>query len=68
MQLSAQFWYRCCADPTEILAHARGNREVIAARWWMGRVNMSRCKKLSAPSGFRTPDPLIKSQLLYQLS
>jgi hypothetical protein len=21
-----------------------------------------------APSGFRTPDPLIKSQLLYQLS
>ena len=22
----------------------------------------------SAPSGFRTPDPLIKSQLLYQLS
>jgi hypothetical protein len=23
---------------------------------------------LSAPSGFRTPDPLIKSQLLYQLS
>jgi hypothetical protein len=24
--------------------------------------------KMSAPSGFRTPDPLIKSQLLYQLS
>ncbi len=24
--------------------------------------------KKSAPSGFRTPDPLIKSQLLYQLS
>jgi hypothetical protein len=23
---------------------------------------------MSAPSGFRTPDPLIKSQLLYQLS
>jgi hypothetical protein len=23
---------------------------------------------VSAPSGFRTPDPLIKSQLLYQLS
>jgi hypothetical protein len=25
-------------------------------------------QKSSAPSGFRTPDPLIKSQLLYQLS
>ena len=24
--------------------------------------------KRGAPSGFRTPDPLIKSQLLYQLS
>jgi len=23
---------------------------------------------VGAPSGFRTPDPLIKSQLLYQLS
>ena len=23
---------------------------------------------IGAPSGFRTPDPLIKSQLLYQLS
>jgi hypothetical protein len=26
------------------------------------------CWSESAPSGFRTPDPLIKSQLLYQLS
>ncbi len=24
--------------------------------------------EIGAPSGFRTPDPLIKSQLLYQLS
>ena len=32
------------------------------------RGKVLRCCSESAPSGFRTPDPLIKSQLLYQLS
>ncbi|AOZ43798.1 hypothetical protein BTB1458_2800 [Mycobacterium tuberculosis] len=43
------------------------NTEIVAQRdscGWCIRNNALTC----APSGFRTPDPLIKSQLLYQLS
>ena len=44
-------------------------------RWTLCEITLTHCFRLSAPrsyggapSGTRTPDPLIKSQLLYQLS
>jgi hypothetical protein len=58
-------------DFSSLWLQFQSRRRTRKAICWLfaGRGEATEVKlKLSAPSGFRTPDPLIKSQLLYQLS
>ena len=69
-----QFWNSCCVGND--LSSRPVSRQVLSALqsltsvFGMGTGGPSALKTLTygAPSGIRTRDPLIKSQLLYQLS
>ena len=51
-----------------VLRPSRSNFHTAPVSSSMNRKSLFSKGLSGAPSGFRTPDPLIKSQLLYQLS
>jgi hypothetical protein len=54
-------------DDTPKRKGSRG-RVPLTGHDWRRAKSLAERVSFGAPSGFRTPDPLIKSQLLYQLS
>ena len=77
---SALMCWRCAIFPTRLQVSIVASAELNFCvrngnRWTLCEITLTPCFRLSAPrsyggapSGTRTPDPLIKSQLLYQLS